>query len=154
AAPAPAATTPAVAEADTAPEPTKLVRVPVAIPPELRDARSLEARAADALAGLHALLSDDRLSADARDKVEGLIAEANPDKPGIEENDTPWSVPRLHICQPTSQSAAKPATAQLGDIYSDVGTIFKRPFEFIPLYFHQENVFFEPTPPLELVCRS
>ncbi len=154
AATAQAATAPAAAEGHRAGEQTKLVRLPVAIPPDLQDPQALDVRAAEALAGLHALISDDGLSVEAREKVQALIAEANPEKPGLEENDTPWSVTRLHICQPTSQSAARPATAQLGDIYSDVGTIFKRPFEFIPLYFHQENVYFEPTPPFDVVCRS
>lgn len=88
------------------------------------------------------MLTDTSLAAGTRSKLEQLFATANPVKPGMEEINRNWEVPRLNICQPTTRRAEKPDAAKAGDLYASTGAIIEKPFPFIPLMFFDEHVNF------------
>lgn len=112
--------------------------------------------AAAVLTKLEALMSmatDPKTPAALQQVVENLAALASAQKPGMEEVQTAWRVPRVNIVQPTSQSEAKPETAKNGDLYTTAGQILERPFGIIPIYFHEENINF-PQQGKNPVCQS
>ena len=73
-----------------------------------------------------------------------LIEQANPVKEGMEELEMRrgTEIPRINICQPTSNKQSKPEAARPGDLYTDNGVLLERPFEFVPIYFYEEHVNF------------
>ncbi len=88
------------------------------------------------------LLQDPGIPEGTKDKLQGLLAQAAPVKPGMEEVSTTWSVVRIDIAQPTTQASAKPDSAKQGDLFTTAGALLEKPFSFIPLYFHHENIMF------------
>jgi len=131
-------------ETDAAP--TALVAAPrsngFAIP-TLADVEALAATAKVKLDALADLLQDADISSPIKEKVQALMELANPNKPGMEEITTTWTLPRVSIAQPTTQSAAKPESAKAGDMFTSSGTLLERPFGLIPLWFHEENIMFK-----------
>lgn len=110
--------------------------------PTVEEMDKLAVLSDEAMTALSALLQDKDLSDESKGKVQTLLDQARPQKPGMEEVNTTWTVTRLSIAQPTTQAAAKPESAKQGDIFSQAGTLIERPFSFIPLWFHEENVLF------------
>lgn len=109
----------------------------------LAEVEALAVVAKAKLDGLADLLDDTELSAPIKEKVQALMELANPNKPGMEEINTTWTLPRVSIAQPTTQSAAKPESAKAGDMFTSSGTLLERPFGLIPLWFHEENIMFK-----------
>lgn len=91
---------------------------------------------------LVALLSDDSLPEATRAKVRNLVDQSRPEKPGMEEVLTGWTIPRVQIVQPVTQTSARPESAKAGDMFTTSGNLVDRPFGIIPLWFHEENVAF------------
>jgi len=96
------------------------------------------------LDALMAMGTDPKTPAALQQVIMNLAALASAQKPGMEEVQTAWRIPRVNIVQPTSQSEAKPESAKNGDFYSTAGQILERPFGIIPVYFHEENINFPP----------
>ncbi len=95
------------------------------------------------LAVLSALLNDTTLPELMRNQIMVLVELAQPIKPGMEEMESRGGeIPRVNICQPTSQKSSKPEAARPGDLFTDNGSMLEKPFPFIPIYFHEENVLF------------
>lgn len=141
---------PPPAEASEA-TPTALVAAPAAparsalgmIIPTIAEVQALEVVSREKLAALTMLLEDPAFTDLERSRLRGIIEQANPVKEGMEEVVTTWSVPRIQIAQPTTQSAAKPESAKQGAMYTTQGTLLESPFQFIPLYFNLENIMFK-----------
>lgn len=135
--------------ADAAPTSTAATAIVVAKPatglpvPTIQDLDALAATARDKFEAFALLLNDESLSAPVKEKLKGLIDQANPVKPGMEEVVTTWSVPRITLVQPTTNDPKKPESARPGDLYSSAGQLLERPFGFIPFYFHTENIKFK-----------
>lgn len=110
--------------------------------PSVQELDQLAVASDTAMQALATLVTDTALSDESKAKVQMLLDQARPQKPGMEEVNTTWTVARLSIAQPTTQSAAKPESAKQGDIFTQAGTLIERPFSFIPLWFHEENVLF------------
>lgn len=117
------------------------------------DPTLLDEKVAKQLAALETLGSDPGTSDLVRKAVENLVALASPQRPGMEEMNSAWKVPRVNIVQPTSQSEAKPEAAKNGDLYTTAGQLLERPFGIIPIYFHEENINF-PKQGKNPVCSS
>lgn len=96
----------------------------------------------DKLAALNDLFSDPTIPDALKVNLQMLVDQAQPVKPGMEEMESRGEVPRINICQPTSQKASRPEAAKPGDLYTDTGALLDKPFQFIPIYFHEENVLF------------
>lgn len=64
----------------------------------------------------------------------------NPMKKGQEELNTQWSPPVVRIVQ--NMTKDKPEGANVGDLYTNSGSVIKPPFEFIPLYIFEVNRMF------------
>lgn len=94
------------------------------------------------LMALNDLLNDASVPDQLKENITILIEQAQPIKPGMEEMESRGEIPRINICQPTSTKASKPEAAKNGDLYTDTGALLEKPFEFIPIYFHEENVLF------------
>ncbi len=92
---------------------------------------------------LMALADDTSLSDVSRQRVQALVAQASPNKPGMEEMNVTWTVPRIILAQPTTNDDKKPANAKAGDYYNTLGQLLDKPFAFIPIYFNQENIMFK-----------
>lgn len=107
-----------------------------------RDPAELDAECADKLAALQSLVSDSSLPANVQKSVLQLVEQASAVKPGMEEVNTRWRIPRIQIAQATSTSSAKPENAKNGDLYTTAGALLERPFSFIPFYFNYENIMF------------
>lgn len=103
----------------------------------------LEMNAAEKFTAFQALLDDASLPANIKQQVKLLVDLTNPTKDGMEEVGGDWTVPRINICQPTTTSSSKPDSAKPGDLYASSGQLIERPFGFIPIYFHNENIFFK-----------
>lgn len=88
------------------------------------------------------LLFDDTLSDEIKARLQQLVELAQPVRPGMDEYQQRWEVARVNICQPTTQASAKPESAKPGDLYTSAGALLERPFQFIPFYFHEENLLF------------
>lgn len=97
------------------------------------------------LEALQALGTDPSTPAALQQVVLNLAALASTAKPGMEEVQTAWRIPRVNIAQPTSQSEAKPESAKNGDIYTTAGQLLERPYGIIPIYFYEENINFPQT---------
>lgn len=117
------------------------------------DPALLDEKVATQFAALEALGTNKDTTDMVRKAVEGLVALASPQRPGMEEMNTAWKVPRVNIVQPTSQSEAKPEAAKNGDLYTTAGQLLERPFGIIPIYFHEENINF-PKQGKNPVCSS
>ena len=102
----------------------------------------LEATAQEKLGDFAALMQSDKLSPEIKAKVQLLLGQAQPVREGMEEMNTVWSLPRVQIVQPTSQSSAKPELARPGDLFTSAGALLQRPVKFIPFYFNEENIMF------------
>jgi hypothetical protein len=124
-------------ERESAPPVTALVKIPTSEEIEVLGRKSVEA-----FEGLVKLLDDTELTDDSHRRVRDLLDQANPRKPGMEEVITAWTVPHINIAQPTTQATARPESAKHGELFTDAGTVLERPYGFIPLYFHEENVNF------------
>ena len=111
--------------------------------PSTDEIAKLEQTSRDKLAAFAALIDSGDLPELIKSKVQSLVAQANPVKPGMEEVTTTWSVARVQIAQPTTQSSAKPESAKQGDLYTTAGQILERPFGFIPIWFNLENIMFK-----------
>lgn len=138
---------PAASEAQKTPstEAAKTVALTTAAPKHAilsKDPDQLMGDIAERMKGLMALLSDSDIPSDMKDKLSLIVEQARPDKPGMEEVDTAWTLPRLSIVQPTTQANAKPEAAKPGDVFTSAGQIVERPFGFIPVFFHYENIMF------------
>lgn len=118
-----------------------LVKAGIVVP-TIADLDQRVAAAEAAMERLTALATSTDLSEDSRRLVGELLKQANPNKPGMEEVNTTWTVTRINIAQPTTQAAAKPDSAKQGDLFTQAGMVVERPFSFIPLWFHEENVLF------------
>lgn len=139
-----ASATPDVQKAPPA-EASKTVALTTAVPKHAilsKDPDQLMTDITLRMQGLMALLDDSDIPADMKEKLGFIIAQARPDKPGMEEVDAAWTLPRLSIVQPTTQANAKPEAAKPGDVYTSAGQIVERPFGFIPVFFHYENIMF------------
>ena len=95
------------------------------------------------LQAFHDLRSDNALSEEVRNAAIELYKTADPNKPGMEEVTTGWTLTRINIAQPTTQSAAKPENAKGGDLYTTAGMLLERPLSFIPFWFNEENIMFK-----------
>jgi hypothetical protein len=102
----------------------------------------LAATADEKRVALAQLLLDNEISDSVKERIQLLVELAQPQRPGMEEYNQRWDVPRVNICQPTTQASAKPESAKPGDLYSTAGSLLERPFHFIPIYFHEENLLF------------
>jgi len=111
--------------------------------PTLAEVQALAEAAKVKLEALSDLLADPEVSGPVKEKVQALIELANPNKPGMEEINTTWTLPRVSIAQPTTQSAAKPDSAKPGDMFTSAGALLERPHGIIPLWFHEENIMFK-----------
>jgi hypothetical protein len=105
------------------------------------------------LEGLQELGTDPSVPAALQQVVLNLAALASTAKPGMEEVQTAWRIPRINMAQPTSQSEAKPESAKNGDIYTTAGQLLERPYGLIPIYFYEENINF-PQNGKNPVCSS
>lgn len=121
----------------------KPVKTTVLAVPTLEEVERRTDVAAQKLVALGDLLNDTALADTTKAKVKALLEQANPNKPGMEEMNTVWSVTRLNVVQPTTQATAKPDSAKQGDIYTAAGALLVKPFNFIPIYFNYENIMFE-----------
>lgn len=142
----PATPEPVVAAAPTAlaTAPAEPARsAPGLVIPTIAEVEALELVSREKLAALTALLEDPAFTDIERSRLRGIIEQANPVKEGMEEVVTTWSVPRIQIAQPTTQSSAKPENAKQGAMYTTQGTLLETPFQFIPFYFNPENIMFE-----------
>jgi hypothetical protein len=111
--------------------------------PTVEELDALAVVAKEKFDALSTLLADSSLSTENKAKVQALIAQANPIKPGMEEMSTTWSVPRIVLCQPTTNDPKKPESARPGDIFTTSGQLLEKPFAFIPLNFNPENIKFK-----------
>jgi len=85
------------------------------------------------------------------ENVQHLMTIMNPDKKGFEEmGGARWSAPVVKIRQAMTTEA--PESANLGDIYTDIGDVYQR-LEFTPLYMYRTRSKFEEGTP-QPVCRS
>ena len=111
----------------------------LATPKEMEDFDVLIKEKFDALVAL-----TQEVTGEVKDKLLGLIEQANPVKEGMEEMEMKrgTEIPRVNIVQPTSNKPCKPEAARPGDLYTDNGAMLDRPFEFIPVYFYEEHVNF------------
>lgn len=94
------------------------------------------------LEALESLATDPATPAALQQVVANLAALASTAKPGMEEVQTSWRIPRVNIAQPTTQNEAKPESAKNGDLYTTAGAQLEKPFGIIPLYFFEENINF------------
>jgi hypothetical protein len=91
------------------------------------------------------------LPANVFENVQHLMTIMNPEKKGFEEmGGARWSPPVVKIRQAMTTEA--PESANLGDIYTDIGDVFQR-LEFTPLYMYKTRAKFEEDTP-QPVCRS
>lgn len=121
--------------------------------PTIAECEELELISMQKLGDVRALLDDPTFTDDERQKIKALVEQANPVREGMEEVVTTWTVPRISIAQPTTQSAAKPESAKQGAMFTTAGALLDSPFQFIPLHFNLENINFaqgEKAP----VCQS
>lgn len=154
AAPAPV---PQVAAPETQPAPTPTPDVPTTalvpsvpvtgrfgiVAPTIAQLDALDAAAKEKFNAFVSLAGDDTIPAELKTKIQQLIEQANPIKPGMEEVVTTWTVPRLVLCQPTTNDPKKPDSARPGDIFSSTGQLIEKPLALIPLYFNEENIKFK-----------
>ena len=84
------------------------------------------------------------MTGEVKDGLLELTEQANPVKEGMEELEMRrgTEIPRINICQPTSNKQSKPEAVRPGDLYTDNGVMLMRPFEFVPIYFYEEHVNF------------
>lgn len=108
----------------------------------LMDPADLDAAVMSKLTALSALLDDEKIPTETRDKIRALRDVANPNKPGMEEAEAAWKVPRLLIHQPTTQNEMKPDSAKQGDLFTTAGQLLERPLGIIVLYIFKENINF------------
>lgn len=108
----------------------------------LEDPEVLTQAVVNKLEALQLLAVDADVPEKVREAVLILAALASPQRPGMEEMNTSWKVPRVSIVQPTSQSEAKPEAAKNGDLYTTAGQLLEKPFGIIPIYFYEENINF------------
>lgn len=106
------------------------------------DPQILQDAIVEKLEKLQAIGTDPATPAALQQVVLNLAALASTAKPGMEEVQTGWRLPRVNIAQPTTQSEAKPESAKNGDLYTTAGALLERPFGIIPLYFFEENINF------------
>ena len=87
------------------------------------------------------------MTGEVKDGLLELTEQANPVKEGMEELEMRrgTEIPRINICQPTSNKQSKPEAVRPGDLYTDNGVMLMRPFEFVPIYFYEEHVNFPRT---------
>jgi hypothetical protein len=112
--------------------------------PSAKDLADMESTLDAKRQALTMLMVDESLPEATRDALVVLSANASPSKPGMEEIEGRTEIPRISICQPTSQKATKPDAARGGDLYTDSGDLLVKPFQFIPVYFREEHVMFTP----------
>lgn len=110
--------------------------------PTLQELDDLSVAAKTKFEALTVLLGDTGLTEGARVKIQALIEQANPIKLGMEEVVTSWSVPRITLCQPTTNDPKKPEPARPGDIFTSAGQLLEKPLGVIPIYFNEENIMF------------
>ncbi len=91
---------------------------------------------------LDRLRTDSGMPENVRKAVSILFELASPNRPGLEEVNTAWRIPRMAIAQPTTRSEAKPEAAKNGDLYTTDGQLLERPYPFTVLYMHEENINF------------
>lgn len=108
-----------------------------------KDPNQIDTDIGTKMQALMGLLDDGDIPGPMREKLRMIVDQARPDKPGMEEMDTTWALARLSIAQPTSQASSKPDNAKAGDIFTSGGQIVERPFGFIPVFFHYENIMFK-----------
>lgn len=113
------------------------------VAPTVAQLDALDVAAKEKFAAFVALMSDEAISADTKTKIQQLVEQANPIKPGMEEVVTTWTVPRAVLCQPTTNDPKKPESARPGDIFTSTGQLIERPLPLIPLYFNEENIMFK-----------
>lgn len=134
---APATAAPVTAMTVSAPNPLG-IKVPT-----IAEVEELELISVQKLGAVRELLDDPMFTDDERKKLKNLVEQANPSREGMEEMVTTWSVPRIQIAQPTTQSAAKPESAKQGAMYTSAGGLLETPFQFIPLNFNTEHIMFK-----------
>ncbi len=87
--------------------------------------------------------------------VDNLLALANPERLGIsDETEVRWTVPRLNICQSTTQAVERPQDARPGDLYTKNGELLPKPYEIVVLYTYESNVNFAPGDMKRPVCSA
>lgn len=140
------ATPPALDAASTPPTvpKTALIVAPknALVIPTVEEVERLGQEAKDKLAAVANLLDDPTLSEASKAQVRALMALANPVKEGMDEVNLSWTVPRIQIAQPTTQSTAKPESTKPGGLFTTSGATLETPFPFMPIYFNYENIMF------------
>jgi hypothetical protein len=111
--------------------------------PTIEEVEGLELIAAQKLGDVRELLNDPLFTDVERERIKALVEQANPVREGMEEVVTTWTVPRISIAQPTTQSAAKPESAKQGAMYTTAGALLDSSFQFIPLHFNLEHIMFK-----------
>lgn len=89
---------------------------------------------------LDALQQDTTMPEHLRQTVKNLVELSSSSRQGLEEVPSYWSIPRISIAQPMTDS--KPSASKNGDIITSSGQILKGPLKFILLYLNTENVHF------------